>query len=646
MSRTTLAGYLAQLVNLARAKGGVLLSRAYLGDATKLRWRCAEGHVFMQRPTSVKQGKWCRLCGWAHAGATRRAKGAARLRRVIARRGGAMLSDYLGAGRPLRFRCARGHEWATVPSSVLAGTWCRRCSNETRFAKLRDRVLRRLQKVARRHGGEVVGWRSGRYARYLLCCARGHRWHSRAATVNRGAWCQACERASYFERLRKAARRHGGVLLSRTYVNEDTPLRFRCAAGHRFVQRAADTARGHWCPECSALRRAEKRKAPARARLCQIVAERGGTVLSPAYVNSQTRMQFRCARGHEWETVPNQIATGAWCRRCGIEERARHPERHTGRPAKIWAEVRERLERIVRARGGEIVPPGYARFHSRITVRCEQGHTWTAPPQSLQDGVWCPRCGAEALMSTFRELAERWGGECLSESCRSRKEILQWRCAAGHRFRKSGEVVKRGSWCPACRGLSPGDLERMRQVARERGGECLSERYVDAGTKLRWRCGEGHEWSATPGMIVRGHWCPACRWQRSYSRARLSIEDMRRTAGERGGRCLSDAYHGSKVRLRWRCARGHMWMAHPNRVRQGSWCPSCAHTSRGTLESMRALAVEYSGRCLSRTWNNHLRPLRFECARGHRFHALGGVVKTGVWCPRCAPPGRASAGVR
>ena len=644
MRRRTADEYLAQLQRMARARGGRLLSRAYLGDATKLRWRCARGHVFGQIPSGVKQGRWCRLCGWIQAAATHRAPNAARLRRIVARRGGTILSgEYTSCRNPTRFRCAKGHEWATYTASVLNGVWCRRCSNEIRRTATRARVLGRLQKIAHRHGGELLECKYDRQpARYVFRCAKSHSWEAFASTIDQGAWCQACERESYLERLRRIARKRGGALLSRAYVNDRTPLRFRCAEGHEFEQRPQDTTRDHWCTACGRARCAEARKAPARVKFYGIVAERGGAVLWPEYVNSQTRTRFRCAEGHEWETTPNSINSGSWCRACHRALHIRHPERRSGLNAIRAREVRERLDRAVKSHGGEILPPGFVNFKTPLQLRCEHGHTWTMPPDSIQDGAWCPRCKEEALMSELRERAERWGGECLSKSCHSSKDVLKWRCAVGHRFEASGAMIKRGGWCQTCRQLPRGDIERMRKIARERGGECLSDEYVGAAIKLRWRCANGHEWSAPPAAISEGHWCRRCGWQLPYSRARLTIEIMRETAAERGGKCLSDTYHGNKVPLRWRCARGHTWMAHPNRVRQGAWCPSCAHSARGTLDGMRALAVERGGRCLMRSWNNHQKPLRFECARGHRFNVLSGAVKTGVWCPRCPSPSRSA----
>jgi len=57
----------------------------------------------------------------------------------------------------------------------------------------------------------------------------------------------------------------------------------------------------------------------------------------------------------------------------------------------------------------------------------------------------------------------------------------------------------------------PGDtIEDMRQLARSRGGECLSTDVGDGKTKLKWRCAFGHEWEATPLLHKVGHWCPEC----------------------------------------------------------------------------------------------------------------------------------------
>lgn len=57
-------------------------------------------------------------------------------------------------------------------------------------------------------------------------------------------------------------------------------------------------------------------------------------------------------------------------------------------------------------------------------------------------------------------------------------------------------------------------LEDMHDVARHRGGECLSSSMTsgDMTTPLTWRCGDcGCVFTASPRLILHGgHWCPDC----------------------------------------------------------------------------------------------------------------------------------------
>jgi hypothetical protein len=38
----------------------------------------------------------------------------------------------------------------------------------------------------------------------------------------------------------------------------------------------------------------------------------------------------------------------------------------------------------------------------------------------------------------------------------------------------------------------------------------VSTEYIDIKSKLNWKCGFGHEFEATPRLIIAGHWCNEC----------------------------------------------------------------------------------------------------------------------------------------
>ncbi|WP_143040743.1 hypothetical protein [Paraburkholderia caballeronis] len=202
------------------------------------------------------------------------------------------------------------------------------------------------------------------------------------------------------------------------------------------------------------------------------------------------------------------------------------------------------------------------------------GHRWEAPPATIRAGHWCSQCWylrQRDTLERMQEIAASRGGLCLSDEYVNQRQPLRWRCAHGHEWESPAAIVK-GHWCQHCqRENSRTSIERMREIATERGGLCLSERYVNAGSYLQWQCTHGHIWDATATKIQQGQWCPYCSGHRHL------LADMQALAQARGGECLSDAYVKMDYKLQWRCDHGHTWAATPAIVVSGSWCLHCRH---------------------------------------------------------------------
>ena len=195
--------------------------------------------------------------------------------------------------------------------------------------------------------------------------------------------------------------------------------------------------------------------------------------------------------------------------------------------------------------------------------------------------------------------------------------------------------MTRGSWCSDCAGVKRLTIREMRLLAKNRGGQCLSNHYLNNETKLTWRCAAGHEWKAAPAAVKSGHWCPHCAHA-----VRLTLQELRSVAVERGGHCLSNEYVNGEKHLRWKCAVGHEWDATPASIRRGSWCPYCVHNHKLKLEEIQQIARERGGKCISTRYRNNRTTLVWECRRGHRWRALptnvkGGSRKRGTWSLKC-----------
>ena len=126
------------------------------------------------------------------------------------------------------------------------------------------------------------------------------------------------------------------------------------------------------------------------------------------------------------------------------------------------------------------------------------------------------------------------------------------------------------------------------QIAKIRGGQCLSDKYIDLHQPLRWQCGEcDHEWDACLGTVrSRGTWCPNC------ANTQLALADAHEAAEQKGGKCLSSTYVNASEPLLWQCGTcDHEWETCLKHVRNdGTWCPNCLHKNerevRGLFEML------------------------------------------------------------
>lgn len=151
---------------------------------------------------------------------------------------------------------------------------------------------------------------------------------------------------------------------------------------------------------------------------------------------------------------------------------------------------------------------------------------------------------ARHTIEEMRRIVESWDGACVSEVYVNLRTPLKWCCAEGHCWGATPASVIRakGTWCPVCfRSSRRGTLETMQCIAAERGGRCLSERYVAAHVALVWECADGHCWEARQSAVKHHSLCPNC----ANDGRRNTLDMMRDAAHQRGGERLAGKYVNS-----------------------------------------------------------------------------------------------------
>ncbi|SAK80984.1 hypothetical protein AWB75_05050 [Caballeronia catudaia] len=297
------------------------------------------------------------------------------------------------------------------------------------------------------------------------------------------------------------------------------------------------------------------------------------------------------------------------------------------------------MHALAARKNGQCLSQEYRGMEAKMLWRCESGHEWQAIPERIQWGSWCPQCAREKMRDTIEhmnEIARERGGRCLSSAYVNSDTPLLWECAKGHQWKARPGSIRgpKPSWCPVCakERIRKETLAWAQGLARKHGGECISNEYKGTTVPLEWRCSEGHTWTAVPFYIARGQWCRLCYIESQ----RFSLADAQALAAKHNGRCVSKRYTDAKSPLLWECDKGHRWGAPLHNIHR-SWCAECSFERKRTgIEKMHEIAAGYGGKCLSDDYTNQSALLRWQCEKGHEWLAKPMKIMIGHWCRTCA----------
>jgi hypothetical protein len=290
------------------------------------------------------------------------------------------------------------------------------------------------------------------------------------------------------------------------------------------------------------------------------------------------------------------------------------------------------MQALAFAKGGKCLSAGYKTAKIKLLWECGEGHQWEASPDNIKRGRWCPKCsGRSVTIHDLRELAKIKGGECLSAEYKTTQKNYDWKCFQGHVFHATHAYVKRGGWCRVCKVDLKTDQLTLENFLKTHRVEIVKLKKTGEGFELSLRCDDGHEWPTTSGAIAAGRICPVCS-----KRKFININQLNEIAKIHGGECLSSTYTTARKKYLWRCQSGHTWRALYTSIKRGSWCPTCNGNRSIEISELQALASERGGSCLSEHYHTARTKYTWRCKKGHEWDAQYDAVRRGGWCPRCA----------
>ncbi|MER7477452.1 GIY-YIG nuclease family protein [Streptomyces sp. NPDC126510] len=207
--------------------GGTVVEPSWRGVGVKHEIRCKEGHTSYPYPGRVAQGVGiCRVCaGLDPAEAVRQLL--VRLDEI----GAVLLDPYRSANKPVRFRCAEGHEFTGRPAVVVRSPHvCRVCAGLDPASRLAA-----FRALVEAQGGTLLATRwLGVHEPHDVLCSEGHLCSPRPAGLPEKSICRICacrDPHVVEERFRERVAELGGTVIGEWFNIHESVL-VRCSEGH------------------------------------------------------------------------------------------------------------------------------------------------------------------------------------------------------------------------------------------------------------------------------------------------------------------------------------------------------------------------------------------------------------------------------
>lgn len=237
-------------------------------------------------------------------------------------------------------------------------------------------------------------------------CPVGHHWFPIAQDVIRGEGCSEC---GLISRVSKRTKTHEqfvdevrnlnpDITVVGTYKNSHTKIEFRCKEGHKWITTPSNVLDGKTCLTCANIQSSLRQRKSQEQFVEEVRNLHPDITVVGEYVNSNTKIEFMCSKGHVWKTTPHNILDGCSCPTC-------KGKKISAKKTKSHEQFANELFQV----SPDITVLGeYKGTFTKIKTKCNKcGHEWESIPCNLLAGCGCPKCATSKGEKMVEEYLEQ-----------------------------------------------------------------------------------------------------------------------------------------------------------------------------------------------------------------------------------------------
>lgn len=225
------------------------------------------------------------------------------------------------------------------------------------------------------------------------------------------------------------------------------------------------------------------------------------TLLTKEYINNATKLEYICPKGHEHSITWNNWNSGYRCPYCAGQ----------GKPSVDYIRKEFKKEEYI------LLSKEYKNNHSKLTYVCPAGHKHYTSWASWSIGNRCPHCSGNAKkdIRKIRDVFVSENYKLLSEIYTNANTKLDYICPEGHKHSTTWANWQNGKRCPICAGNIKHTYRFIKTHIDVDGYKLISNKYINAKSKLMVKCSKGHIFKTTWHNWQQGKRCPICPSQQS-----------------------------------------------------------------------------------------------------------------------------------
>ena len=507
------------LKKYAIQKKGKCLSNNYERSDHKYLWKCENKlhKEFKAQWSSINRGGWCRDCWFEELRIP-----FSKIQEKVKQFGGTLITkeyEYVNSKSKLNYLCEFGHtctkDWdrlnrARIKKDGTKSDWCSECSGRKPY------TINEIRIIAKDRCGELLSTSyNGSKGKLKWKCASGHEFSLNLHNLLQGQWCKACNSSI-------------GENLTRFYLEYILQVNFEKLEPEWLKMNKNSLELDGYNEESKV---AFEYQGVQHKRFDPHHFHRNGI---KDFYQQQTRDAFKREKCKEKqidlieiddETTSREELYSvlyAKCSKLGLKIKKKDKPDINIFYSRFYQDKLIPILKIIKNYNGECLSDSYKGESTDLEFICQQGYLFKKTPTEIRKGKWCPGpcCNEKARdVNKVKTYIEEKGGVLLSEY-RNNHSPIKFRCENGHINTTTWQSL-RVSWCCKCAGNCKGTIDEMKEIAKFKGGYCLSTEYLGSDKKLEWTCQKNNHksWFATPSnikptKIKKGSWCPECAQER------------------------------------------------------------------------------------------------------------------------------------